>query len=495
MARKCQMVYTNMKYLSFRKLFLLVVAVFVFAFNALVNPVFAIVQPRSTWADLQNRGVTALDRNEYWIAEPTLKQAMVLAEHSKSKDMRLAESLKELGRLYTIRGNFEEAEAYLEEELSVRELVLGNDKYKCIPTMGSLIQFYINYGTRVKADPLTEEMLALIEGKVDEARSGSFNARLKKGQPLQGWLGVAAPVAIDPILDWAITCDAVGKAYQKDGNFKLANRLYKAALDVKITVFGNNHLSLANSYDSLGTLCLEKNDLSEAEYYFVDALKITQKTLEPESHEAFNRLDKLARCYIKEGKYQKAEELYLSAKNFWRIEPSKYGDEARVTFALGSLYTQEHQYAAALPYLQQALEMARKFNGPDSIAVVPYLRRYAYAMYYLGHKADMEQLQARANNISGPPEPVLKVEQLHAKIDKLSELKDVVPKPADVVSTASMEQLQTSADNAPAANGTSELIQDKPDMERVQTNNTPADNIPANNTLDKNTSVLKDTGH
>ncbi len=226
--------------------------------------------------------------------------------------------MSELGRLYTIRGHFDEAEAYLEEELSVRETVLGNDKYKCIPTMGSLIQFYINYGTRFKADPLAKEMLALVEGKVDEVRSGSFNAKLKKGQPLQGWAGVAAPVAIDPCLDWAITCDSVGNTYQKLRNFKLADRLFKAALDVKITIYGNNHLSLANSYDSLGVLCIEKNDLSEAESYFIDALKITQKTLDPQSHEAFNRLDKLARCYVREKKYQKAEELYLSAKNFWK---------------------------------------------------------------------------------------------------------------------------------------------------------------------------------
>jgi len=477
-----------MKILNFRKQVFFIIAIFIFAFSQIRYAALATIQPHDNWAQLQKRGITALDTNEYWIAEPTLKQAMALAEWSKSKDARLAESLKELGRLYTIRGNFDEAEAYLEEELSIREIVLGNDKYKCIPTMGSLIQFYINYGTRVKADPLTEEMLALVEGKVDEARSGSFNARLKKGQPLQGWLGVAAPVAIDPCLDWAITCDAVGKTYQKDGNFKLANRLFKAALDVKITVFGNNHLSLANSYDSLGSLCLEKNDLSEAESYFVDALKITQKTLEPESHEAFNRLDKLARCYIKEGKYQKAEELYLSAKNFWRTEPSKYGDEARVTFALGSLYLQEHRYAAALPYLQQALEMARKFNGPDSIAVVPYLRRYAYAMYYLGHKSDMEQLQARANNIAGPRELVLKVEQLHATADKLSEFKEVVYK-------ADMDQLQTNTDNASSANGTAELTQDKPDLERVLTKNATADNIPANNTSDKNTSAPKDTEH
>ncbi len=234
-------------------------------------------------------------------------------------------------------------------------------------------------------------------------------------------------------------------------------------------------------------MCLEKNDLSEAESYFVDSLKITQKTLDPESHEAFNRLDKLARCYIKEKKYQKAEELYLSAKNFWGTGPSKYGDEARVSFALGSLYSQEHRYAEALPYLQQALEMARKFNGPDSIAVVPYLRKYAYAMYYLGHKSEMLQLQARASNITGPPVPVVKVEPLHAKAYKLSEL-DIVYKP-------DMDQSHTGADNESTPNAASEpIVPDKPQLERIPTNNVVSDDI-ANNPSDTNTSGLKNTEH
>ncbi len=170
-----------MKFLYFRKIFLSIFAIFIFAFNELISPVFGSAQQHDTWMNLYNRGVTALDRNEYWIAEPLLKQAMAKAEQFKPRDMRLAKSLAELGRFYTIRSHFDEAEAYLEEELSVRESVLGNDKYKCIPTMGSLIQFYINYGSRLKADPLTNEMLALVEGKVDEARSGSFNTRLKKG--------------------------------------------------------------------------------------------------------------------------------------------------------------------------------------------------------------------------------------------------------------------------------------------------------------------------
>jgi tetratricopeptide (TPR) repeat protein len=370
-----------------------------------------------TWETIQRRGTNALDANKYWIAEPTLKQAMAQAELFNPKDIRLAKSLSELGRLYTIRGRFEEAECYLEEELSIRELVLGNDRFKCIPTMGSLIQFYLNYGTASKAAPLTEELLALVEGKLDEARSGSTKTILKKGQPLQAWLGVAAPVAVDPIIEWAITCDAVGKTHATHKNYALARRLFNAALDVKTTVLGNNHLSLANSYDSLGDLCMDKNDFDQAESFYTDALNITEKTLYSESPEVYNRLDKLAKCRIRQGKYGEAEKLYLRAQSFWKNEPTKNNNEARVMFALGSLYVQEHKYEAALPYLQKALQLAEEVNGPNSITVVPYLQKYAYALYYLGRKPEMEQYTARAASISGPPPP--KIEPLKAKAETI----------------------------------------------------------------------------
>ncbi len=128
---------------------------------------------------------------------------------------------------------------------------------------------------------------------------------------------------------------------------------------------------------------------------------MTEKILPPESHEVYNRLDKLARCLIREGKYQKAEELYLRTQNFWKREPSPCGDEARALFALGCLYVQERRYAEAAPLLQRALQSAEKINGPDSIMLVPYLQKYAYTLYYLGRKPEMQQLQARAGTISG----------------------------------------------------------------------------------------------
>jgi tetratricopeptide (TPR) repeat protein len=368
------------------------------------------------WEKLEQAGEKALWNNEYGNAERLFTQAVIKARTFNKGDSRLAKSSGQLGRLLTMRRRFAEAEPYLEEELKVKELAFGNGDGKLIPSMASMVKFYLVYGNQMKADPLTEKILDYVEGRLsaaaDEATGGN-KTHLKAGQPLKGWAGEAAPVMRTPLIDWAIACDDIGNLYSaRSGlpeNFALADRLYKAALDVKATVLGKQHLSLANSYDSLGSLALLRQHDQEAESYFQDALEITER-IQPSTQQVFNRVDKLARVKVKLGKLDEAEALYIKAAGVWHGEPSNNGSEARAAYALGALYCQEKKFAQAGPVLARALAAAQHNSGPDSIAIVPYLQKLAYAEYYLGNRGESDNLKARANAIAPPappPEPTL----------------------------------------------------------------------------------------
>ena len=349
--------------------------------------------------------VDALDSNKYWIAEPSLKQCVSDAELFGFDDMRLAKSLSELGRYYTIRGRFQTAQPYLEREFAVKEVAFGKDDGRMVPAMGNLIKFYMNYGTASKADPLTDDLLAFVEGKMaDEHFQNLKKISLSAGQPLQGFAGTAPLALRDPLLEWSIICDSIATLYRAKAKYEYSERLYKDALDIKATILGKGHLSLANSYDNLGGMCMEKGDLKEAEGYYRDALSTTENTLPPESPEVYGRLDKLAKCLIKEGKFSEAEELYLRALEFWKKEASKTGDESRCLYALGALYIAQKRYAAAASPLSRALRMCEKFSGPCSMALVPYLEMYAYDLYYLGRRGETAALRGRAAAITGPKE-------------------------------------------------------------------------------------------
>jgi len=381
----------------------ILLAAFIGLFCSAAIPTVALTASEKNWVQLQKDGTDNLDANKYWLAEPLLHRALAKAETFGNADLRLAKSLGEVGRLYTIRGRFADAEPYLERELSVKQLALGKSTGNAIPAMVSLIQFYLAHGTESKALPLTKEVLSFVEGKLDEPMPEiPVKIKYEKHTPLEAGVATADPVMINPLIEWAIACDSLGNSYLARRDYALADRLFKAALDLKATVLGKGHLSLANSYDSLGTVCMARKENKDAESYYRDALATTERTLDPESPQIYSRMDKLAKCLIQSGKYKQAEDIYLKAHHdFWKTEPSKGGDEARVLYALGCLYLTEKKYASAAPVFHQALLMAERINGPYSIGLVPYLEQYAYTLYYLGRRAETDNLRARANSISG----------------------------------------------------------------------------------------------
>lgn len=351
------------------------------------------------WEAVQNRGAKAFDANEYGNAERLLREAVTKARTLDAEDTRLSRSSGDLGRLLTVRARFSAAEPYLEEELRLKERILGPNNGKLIPSMGSMIKFYLTYGTTRRADPLTEDMLFLVEGKMrDEISRAQSSFKIKKGAPLIGWAGTADPRMHEPLIEWAITCDDVGNLYSTLGKYDYADRLFKAALDAKAAVLGKQHLSLANSYGSLGNICLARGESADAESYLKESLEITRRILTEEDPQYYARLDRVARCLVKERKYDEAEKLYLQALTFWKSEPS--GSEARCLLALGCLYSDQKRYAAAASVLLRGLRLSEKFNGEWSVSIVPYLRKSAYVLYYLGRRGEVSALRARADRIS-----------------------------------------------------------------------------------------------
>jgi tetratricopeptide (TPR) repeat protein len=367
-------------------------------------PAFGMSAHDRRWDQTIKDGIQALDTNRYWLAEPLLKEAVIQAGTFGMHDLRLAQSMGELGRLYSVRGRFKDAEPYLEEQLQIKREVLGDEHEAVVPAMGEMAAFYLNNGTARKADPLTYEILAIVEGKLQETRPAGIDGKItvKKGVPLEGWAGEAAPAARDPLIEWAIACDKLGNQYRFKEKYYLAGRLYKAALDTKSTVLGKNHLSLANSYDNLGMLCMDRKEFGEAESYFRDALSQTERILPCDSPQVYGRLDKLAKCLMQEGKLSDAEALYQRAlATFWKTEPSKGAEDARALYALGCIYDEQRRYSEAAHVFARALNIAERVSGPYSIGLVPYLEKYAYTLYYLGRRGETDHLRARANTISG----------------------------------------------------------------------------------------------
>ncbi len=368
---------------------------------------FAADSNQDKWQKIYTTGKESLRLAEYGKAERQLNQAVILSASFGEGDKRFADSLGSYGEYLTIRGRFGEAEPILEEELHARELCTDTTSGAILPSMSSLVGFYINNGTQAKAAPLAERLLAFVEGKMSEHRQAqSGPLTLKKGQPLTGWAGSAAKSMVTPVIEWAIALDAIGNDFKSIKDYDMAERLFDAALEVKETVLGKDHLSLANSFDNLAAVYQERQDEARAEQYYRYALETTIRVLgekEPLAYaQVYNRLDKLAKCLVKQQKYEEAENLYLSAikRDFWKDDPSKAGVEARLYYSLGNVYVLEKKFELAEPVLKKALEVAEGYFGSESISLVPFFQRNADNMYYLKKDDLRVQYKSRANAIT-----------------------------------------------------------------------------------------------
>lgn len=359
------------------------------------------------WIKTFNEGVTALDSNLYGKSEPLLKEAVSLSERFGAGDPRYPKSLGELGRLYTIRRRYAEAEPLLEQQLHFTEVQLGKNTGKTIPALGQLIKFYMLYGTAKKADPLAEELLGFIDGKLrEDAEQNGEQPTQGKGKLLTAWAGTAPPATHIPRMDWAVTCDRLGDLYRYRKNFEMAERFYKAGLDIKVTIMGKEHMSMAVSYDNLGMLALDKEEYKDAEDYFRESLETTQKIMGNGDPDTYARLDRLAKALIKEKKFDEAEKTYYRALEIWRNEPNAAGAKARCLYQLGSMQCDIGRFGSASGLLSQALHLSVKANGDLSYYNVPYMRKLAYALYYCGRRGESEGLKARANYLAaGMDEP------------------------------------------------------------------------------------------
>ncbi|MCW5824426.1 MAG: tetratricopeptide repeat protein [Cyanobacteria bacterium TGS_CYA1] len=354
-------------------------------------------QVYAEWEKVQCSGAKAFEAFEYGKAERLLKEAVNMAQEIGPGDIRIAKSPGDLGRLLEVRGRFDEAEPYLEQELYLKERAIGRDYPQLIPSMEDLIRFYLVNGTRDKAGPLTEDLINFVQGKYREQAKQAEETKLKKGSPLIGWAGTAQMEMRGPLLDWSITCDKLGDTYRYIGKPDMAEKLYKTALDVKATVLGKRHLSLANSYDNLGRVSMTKGELKDAESYYLESLSISQEVLEKNDPALFGRMDRLAKCYIEQKKFAQAEAVYKQAIAMFGGNKDYL---QRALFSLGCMYSDQRRYGSASAMLGRALSLARETNGNYSIQIVPYLRRYAYVAYYTGGKGRMQNLHAQANYIA-----------------------------------------------------------------------------------------------
>jgi eukaryotic-like serine/threonine-protein kinase len=214
-----------------------------------------------------------------------------------------------------------------------------------------------------KATKVSELMVGLLSGADPIA-----NRATPEGPTVRGLLDAGAEQLQRELVDQpeiqADTLMVLGRVYRRLGAFDKAERLLERALAVCRTVYGAEHVRIAQTLNDLGVLLTDKGDYAAAARSLEESLTMRRKLLGPEHAEVAVTLVELGRVYQDLGLNRRADPLLRESLV---VRRKVLGDAHRETAvslnAVASVLRLNGDRAGAESLLLQSLELNRKTRG------------------------------------------------------------------------------------------------------------------------------------
>jgi tetratricopeptide (TPR) repeat protein len=182
------------------------------------------------------------------------------------------------------RGQYIEAEAFLQRALAIGEQVFSLDHPDLAVRFNNLASLYRAQGRYEEAEPLYQRAIAIGE---------------------QG-LGQQHP-------NLATHYNNLALLYTAQGRYEEAEPLYLRAVSIGEQVLGLEHPTLAMWFNNLANLYYREGRYQEAEPLLQRAIAIDEKVLGTEHPDLAADYNSLANLYASQARYQEAEPLYQCA--------------------------------------------------------------------------------------------------------------------------------------------------------------------------------------
>ncbi len=214
---------------------------------------------------------------------------------------------------------------------------------------------------------------------------------------------------------------SLGRFYEGQGLYELAELWYKQSLDITRSRFGVEHPNVANSLNHLALLYSSQGRYTEAEPLYLEALEMYKQLLgssHPDFTNSLNHLaylsvamilNNLAALYNSQGRYTEAEPLLLEALEMRKqllgsshpdftnsLNHLAYLSVANSLNHLAYLYNSQGRYAEAEPLLLQALEIDKQLLGSSHPDVAMSLNNLAALYNSQGRYTEAEPLLLEA---------------------------------------------------------------------------------------------------
>ncbi|UXX81065.1 CHAT domain-containing protein [Reichenbachiella carrageenanivorans] len=155
----------------------------------------------------------------------------------------------------------------------------------------------------------------------------------------------------------------LGIAYWNNGNTDLSLQYLQNALNLREQLHGQNHPSVADTYNNIGLVNADINTFASV-IYFKNALTIYRSIYEPNHPKIALVLNNLALQYDEQEEYAKALEYLQQVSAIWdQLYTGDHPSKAFTAFSIGNLYYHQQAYDEAQVHLDQALIMYSRLYG------------------------------------------------------------------------------------------------------------------------------------
>lgn len=303
----------------------------------------------------------------YQEAEALLEEALtLLREHAGGAAGQVGDALLALGVLHWEQGHYERSEGLLDEALELRRRRLGPEHPEVAEVLGYLGSLEKSRGRFPEAERYHLEALSI------RSRQGN-------------------PVALAEALD------SVGTVYGDWGHFELAEEYGRRALEIRREHFGPGHPEVAQTLNGLAIAVAQQGRDEEAEELFRHSLEIREETLGPGHPQVAQSLNNLANVYSALGREQEAGESLRRAAEIWEAQLGP--DNPRVAGALNNLgehHLKRGDLERAEALFQRSLGAFGSTLSPDHPTLAFPLKGLAEVRWEQGRREEAARLFRQA---------------------------------------------------------------------------------------------------
>jgi serine/threonine protein kinase/tetratricopeptide (TPR) repeat protein len=247
-----------------------------------------------------------------------------------------------------------------------------------------------------KAAKVSEALTGLLMGVDPFANPGARDGQSVRGMLDAGAERVRSELAAEPEAQAAIFT-VLGRLYRRYGVYDSAQAFLQQALESGRRVFGNEHVSVAQTLNDLGALQSDRGDYANALQTLDRALNMRRKLLGTEHEDVAVTLVELGRIYQDQGFNQRAEPLLREALAIrLKVLGEEHGEVANSLTGLGSVLRLNGDLAGAEALLRQSVALNRKARGEDHANTGTSLHDLALVVASRGHHAEAEALFRQA---------------------------------------------------------------------------------------------------